>query len=586
MMVTRNVELEIEQGSRGTARAGGTPASTECDLGITGGACFAAARTASAGQGADATMQRPRESHRSADSFLEEHIGDDDEALAAAVAASLAESFPEEHVGGDDEAVAAAVAASLAEERPASMVIEQHREEDRRWRTKADVMQVSCSTAAVWRQRQHIGDDDEGMVAAIAASLGGEQHANATVAQHEPEPEPGPELELEQKNTWACRICSKEGIGDNLAECPRCTAVRGRLPKSKRPMKPEMDDSPVVHGEFQQSARRERWNLLSAAEEDAVALVLAYQRLAWATSLVEDGPECLLDYLPLDAMVQIAEYQHSFVLPCMPPTPTVMLPRRVLCQVGVRCDAQDVHGDWYTAYVAAVNESAVRVLIHFVGWSEEFREWFDLDEQETLIKRGSGGRIAPLGRFTKRATQRSWWLAHDQWAPQGRRERLQTPARSSCISGTHDPFDLRLLPACKVCNQAVDSENTILCEGCEDSIKHTYCCTPPMEEPPEGIWYCPDCRLRAGMPAAQVVDDHVAAVAVAHVHMLRRLERGERRQVGRCHLQASRRRVPNPPWRPHGSRLPCCARTRRLGAHLTLCSDGRALERFVPGYAC
>jgi hypothetical protein len=284
----------------------------------------------------------------------------------------------------------------------------------------------------------------------------------------------------------------------------------------------------LLHGETRQSARRERWALLAAADGDQAALVLAYQRLAWATCLLVDQRSCgsvgsksPLDYLPLDAMEQIAEYQHSFVLPCHPSAPSMMLPRSVLCQVGFRCDAQDIHGDWYTAYVAAVDEPSTRVLIHFVGWSEKFREWFNLDEQERLMESGHSCRIAPLGRFTKRAKERRWWLAHDRWALTDSQPWAMPTSAPSTSIWTRDTeqiraFDIRLLPACKVCNQAVDAENTVLCEGCEDSIRHTYCYAPPMEAPPEGIWYCVDCRARAGMPVAQETDDHAAAAAMAH----------------------------------------------------------------------
>ena len=43
-----------------------------------------------------------------------------------------------------------------------------------------------------------------------------------------------------------------------------------------------------------------------------------------------------------------------------------------------------------------------------------------------------------------------------------------------------------------------------------------------MEAPPQGIWYCEDCRARAGIPVAQETDDHAAAAAMAKL----RRERG------------------------------------------------------------
>ena len=46
--------------------------------------------------------------------------------------------------------------------------------------------------------------------------------------------------------------------------------------------------------------------------------------------------------------------------------------------------------------------------------------------------------------------------------------------------------------ACRVCNSKDDEDEMLLCDGC-DAGYHTYCSQPPIENVPEGDWFCPDC---------------------------------------------------------------------------------------------
>ena len=48
--------------------------------------------------------------------------------------------------------------------------------------------------------------------------------------------------------------------------------------------------------------------------------------------------------------------------------------------------------------------------------------------------------------------------------------------------------------ACKVCHSKDDEDAMLLCDGC-DAGYHTYCSQPPIEEVPEGDWFCPSCPL-------------------------------------------------------------------------------------------
>ena len=46
--------------------------------------------------------------------------------------------------------------------------------------------------------------------------------------------------------------------------------------------------------------------------------------------------------------------------------------------------------------------------------------------------------------------------------------------------------------ACRVCNSKDDEDEMLLCDGC-DAGYHTYCSQPPIEDVPEGDWFCPNC---------------------------------------------------------------------------------------------
>ena len=46
--------------------------------------------------------------------------------------------------------------------------------------------------------------------------------------------------------------------------------------------------------------------------------------------------------------------------------------------------------------------------------------------------------------------------------------------------------------ACRVCNSKDDEDEMLLCDGC-DAGYHTYCSEPPIEDVPEGDWFCPKC---------------------------------------------------------------------------------------------
>ena len=99
------------------------------------------------------------------------------------------------------------------------------------------------------------------------------------------------------------------------------------------------------------------------------------------------------------------------------------------------------------------------------------------------LAEGEGdSRLAPLGRFsdaTSRRGARRWWLASDTWAqPEVCAEPGATGAAGSWL--LHGGRDFRLMPACRVCNVPSDAPSVVLCEGCEASIVHTYCASPPM----------------------------------------------------------------------------------------------------------
>ena len=51
--------------------------------------------------------------------------------------------------------------------------------------------------------------------------------------------------------------------------------------------------------------------------------------------------------------------------------------------------------------------------------------------------------------------------------------------------------------ACRVCHSKDDEDEMLLCDGC-DAGYHTYCSQPPIEDVPEGDWFCPNCPEKKG----------------------------------------------------------------------------------------
>jgi len=47
--------------------------------------------------------------------------------------------------------------------------------------------------------------------------------------------------------------------------------------------------------------------------------------------------------------------------------------------------------------------------------------------------------------------------------------------------------------ACEICGSKSDEDSMLLCDGCDKGY-HTYCIEPPIEEVPEGDWFCPKCQ--------------------------------------------------------------------------------------------
>jgi len=53
---------------------------------------------------------------------------------------------------------------------------------------------------------------------------------------------------------------------------------------------------------------------------------------------------------------------------------------------------------------------------------------------------------------------------------------------------------------CRVCGVDEDYESIMLCDRC-DAEYHTYCLNPPLDNVPEGNWFCPECvALDKGFP--------------------------------------------------------------------------------------
>jgi len=69
-----------------------------------------------------------------------------------------------------------------------------------------------------------------------------------------------------------------------------------------------------------------------------------------------------------------------------------------------------------------------------------------------------------------------------------RSKRLITSTRASNLEDDiEDDF------VCSVCGSGHDEDLLLLCDGC-NGARHTYCCSPPLLQVPEGDFICPDCN--------------------------------------------------------------------------------------------
>ena len=85
---------------------------------------------------------------------------------------------------------------------------------------------------------------------------------------------------------------------------------------------------------------------------------------------------------------------------------------------------------------------------------------------------------------------------------QGERDNQKQVAKSP--SKLQDIMEI-LSTACEVCKSKDDEDSMVLCDGCDKGY-HTYCMDPPIEEIPEGDWFCPECvknnKDKAGTPGS------------------------------------------------------------------------------------
>merc|ERR1719509_236974 len=52
------------------------------------------------------------------------------------------------------------------------------------------------------------------------------------------------------------------------------------------------------------------------------------------------------------------------------------------------------------------------------------------------------------------------------------------------------------LTACEICSSLDDEGSLLLCDGCNNGY-HTFCCSPPIQEVPQGDWFCLNCNKEA-----------------------------------------------------------------------------------------
>ncbi|XP_050312938.1 PHD and RING finger domain-containing protein 1-like [Anthonomus grandis grandis] len=61
-----------------------------------------------------------------------------------------------------------------------------------------------------------------------------------------------------------------------------------------------------------------------------------------------------------------------------------------------------------------------------------------------------------------------------------------------------DPVDIiEDLTYCEICGTNTNEDRLLLCDGCDLGF-HLYCLTPPLDEVPEGSWYCTQCSISIG----------------------------------------------------------------------------------------
>jgi hypothetical protein len=71
------------------------------------------------------------------------------------------------------------------------------------------------------------------------------------------------------------------------------------------------------------------------------------------------------------------------------------------------------------------------------------------------------------------------------------------PGRYKTVKGLADLYASDIV--CSVCKSPDREDCMLLCEtrGCQGT-SHTFCCTPPLKEVPEGSWFCAPCTLKRG----------------------------------------------------------------------------------------
>lgn len=79
-------------------------------------------------------------------------------------------------------------------------------------------------------------------------------------------------------------------------------------------------------------------------------------------------------------------------------------------------------------------------------------------------------------------------------------KRCETAAQvSMCfyMLETSVAWDKSIMKAsCQFCHSGDKEDQLLLCDGCDKGY-HTYCFKPPMEDIPDGDWFCYECRNKA-----------------------------------------------------------------------------------------